>query len=170
MQHEHTSKNQDSTPAVGHSKHEKSMYNRFVLMAILMFFAMYFIMFSMVDRLENVIPNLNNFYMTLLMVSAMLLIEILIMRKMYPNKTYNFLIIGISVALGIFAWFGIRNQMNINDKEFVRGMIPHHAAAILMSEKANLSDPELIELQKNILKTQAQEIELMRRKLDEMNK
>lgn len=170
MQHKHTSKNQDSTPAISHSKHEKSMYNRFVLMAILMFFAMYFIMFSMVDRLENVIPNLNNFYMTLLMVSAMLLIEILIMRKMYPNKTYNFLIIGISVALGIFAWFGIRNQMNINDKEFVRGMIPHHAAAILMSEKANLSDPELIELQKNILKTQAQEIELMQRKLDEMNK
>lgn len=170
MQHAHTSKNQDSTPAVDHSKHEKSMYNRFVLMAILMFFAMYFIMFSMVDRLENVIPNLNNFYMTLLMVVAMLRIEILIMRKMYQNITYNYLIIGISVALGIFAWFGIRNQMNINNKEFVRGMIPHHAAAILMSEKANLSDPELIELQKNILKTQAQEIELMRRKLDEMNK
>lgn len=170
MQHEHNFKNQDSTPAVSHSKHEKSMYNRFVLMAILMFFAMYFIMFSMVDRLENVIPNLNNFYMTLLMVSAMLLIEILIMRKMYKNKTYNYLIIGISVALGIFAWFGIRNQMNINDKEFVRGMIPHHAAAILMSEKANLSDPEVIELQKNILKTQAQEIELMRRKLEKMDK
>ena len=46
-------------------------------------------------------------------------------------------------------------------------MIPHHAAAILMSEKAHLTDPELIQLQKNILETQAEEIELMKRKLKE---
>ena len=36
-----------------------------------------------------------------------------------------------------------------------------------MSEKAKLTDPELIELQKNILETQAKEIELMKRKLKE---
>ncbi|MCH5688794.1 hypothetical protein LWM68_33780 [Niabella sp. W65] len=36
-----------------------------------------------------------------------------------------------------------------------------------MSEKAHLTDPELIQLQKNILKTQAEEIELMKRKLKE---
>jgi hypothetical protein len=71
----------------------------------------------------------------------------------------------ISVAVGIFSWFGIREQINVGDKQFAKGMIPHHAAAILMSEKAHLTDPELIELQKNILKTQAQEIELMKRNL-----
>jgi hypothetical protein len=38
--------------------------------------------------------------------------------------------------------------------------IPH-------SDKAKLTDPELIELQKNILETQAKEIELMKRKLKE---
>ena len=52
-------------------------------------------------------------------------------------------------------------------KEFVKGMIPHHAAAVLMSEKAKLTDPELIQLQKNILEKQAQEIEFMKRKLNE---
>jgi len=62
---------------------------------------------------------------------------------------------------------GIREQINVGDKQFAKGMIPHHAAAILMSEKAHLTDPELIELQKNILKTQAEEIELMKRKLKE---
>ena len=55
----------------------------------------------------------------------------------------------------------------MGDKEFVKGMIPHHAAAVLMSEKAKLTDPELMELQKNILETQAKEIELMKRKLKE---
>jgi len=55
----------------------------------------------------------------------------------------------------------------VGNKEFVKGMIPHHAAAVLMSEKAKLTDPELIQLQKNILETQAQEIEFMKRKLNE---
>ena len=49
-------------------------------------------------------------------------------------------------------------------------MIPHHAAAVLMAEKANLTDPELIQLQKNILATQAEEIEFMKRKLKEFEK
>lgn len=48
-------------------------------------------------------------------------------------------------------------------------MIPHHASAVLMSEKAKLTDPELIDLQKNILETQAKEIEFMKRKLKELN-
>jgi hypothetical protein len=87
-----------------------------------------------------------------------------IMKVMYPNRKMNWAIAIISVAVGIFSWFGIREQINVGDKQFAKGMIPHHAAAILMSEKAHLTDPELIEL---ILKTQAEEIELMKRKLKE---
>ena len=101
------------------------------------------------------------------MVSAMLVIEIWIMKGMYQNKKINRVIITFSLAIGVFSWFGIREQINVGDKQFVKGMIPHHAAAVLMSEKAKLTDPELIELQKNILETQAKEIELMKRKLKE---
>ena len=97
----------------------------------------------------------------------MLIIELLIMKGMYQNKKINWAVITVSLAIGIFSWFGIREQINVGDKQFVKGMIPHHAAAVLMSEKAKLTDPELIELQKNILETQAKEIELMKRKLKE---
>ena len=163
-----------------HNKHEmshssentksSSMYMRFVVMAVAMFVAMYFIMYAMIDGWQNLILNINNLYMTLLMVSAMLLIELLVMNPMYVNKKMNRIIILISVVIGIFSWFGIREQMFVGDKEFVKGMIPHHAAALLMSEKTKLTDPELIELQKNILESQAKEIELMKRKLDEFKK
>jgi predicted nucleotidyltransferase len=105
--------------------------------------------------------------MTLLMVSVMLIIELLIMKGMYHSKKINWAIITICLVIGIFSWFGIREQISVGDKEFVKGMIPHHAAAVLMSEKAKLTDPELIELQKNILETQAKEIEFMKRKLKE---
>ena len=101
------------------------------------------------------------------MVSAMLVIELWIMKGMYQNKKINWAIITVSFAIGIFCWFGIREQLFVGDKEFVKGMIPHHAAAVLMSEKAKLPDPELIQLQKNILETQAQEIEFMKHKLNE---
>ena len=159
---QHTQKSEENNP-----NHSLAMYKRFALMAVAMFVAMYFIMYAMIDDLQNLIPNINNLYMTLLMVSAMLIIEIWIMKGMYQNKKINWAIITVSLAIGIFSWFGIREQLFVGDKEFVKGMIPHHAAAVLMSEKAKLTDPELIELQKNILETQAKEIELMKRKLKE---
>ena len=159
---QHTQKSEENNP-----NHSLAMYKRFALMAVAMFVAMYFIMYAMIDGLQNLIPNINNLYMTLLMVSAMLVIELWIMKGMYQNKKINQVIITFSLAIGVFSWFGIREQINVGDKQFVKGMIPHHAAAVLMSEKAKLTDPELIELQKNILETQAKEIELMKRKLKE---
>ena len=159
---QHTQKSEENNP-----NHSLAMYKRFAVMAVAMFVAMYFIMYAMIDGLQNLIPNINNLYMTLLMVSAMLVIEIWIMKGMYQNKKINRVIITFSLAIGVFSWFGIREQINVGDKQFVKGMIPHHAAAVLMSEKAKLTDPELIELQKNILETQAKEIELMKRKLKE---
>ena len=160
MQHTHKSEENNSN-------HSLAMYKRFAVMAVAMFVAMYFIMYAMIDGLNNLIPNINNLYMTLLMVSAMLIIELLIMKGMYQNKKINWAVITVSLVIGIFSWFGIREQINVGDKQFVKGMIPHHAAAVLMSEKAKLTDPELIDLQKNILETQAKEIELMKRKLKE---
>ncbi len=159
---QHKQKSEENNP-----NHSLAMYKRFAIMAVAMFVAMYFIMYAMIDGLQNLIPNINNLYMTLLMVSAMLVIELWIMKGMYQNKKINWAIITVSLAIGIFSWFGIREQLFVGDKEFVKGMIPHHAAAVLMSEKAKLTDPELIELQKNILETQAKEIELMKRKLKE---
>ena len=159
---QHKQKSEENNP-----NYSLAMYKRFAVMAVAMFIAMYFIMYAMIDGLNNLIPNINNLYMTLLMVSAMLIIELLIMKGMYQNKKINWAIITVSLAIGIFSWFGIREQLFVGDKEFVKGMIPHHAAAVLMSEKAKLTDPELMELQKNILETQAKEIELMKRKLKE---
>ncbi|SPZ92605.1 Uncharacterised protein [Sphingobacterium multivorum] len=66
-------------------KHASGMYKRFAVMAVAMFAVMYFIMYAMIDGWQNLIPNINNLYMTLLMTSAMLLIELAIMKVMYPN-------------------------------------------------------------------------------------
>ncbi|MEF9479175.1 DUF305 domain-containing protein [Chryseobacterium sp. 1B4] len=167
---QHTPGISSSREAEKHSTPSSSMYRRFVLMALVMFFAMYIMMYVMIDSLQNLISNINNLYMALLMTSVMLLIELWIMRKMYTGKTMNRGIVIIAVVTGVFSWLGIREQINVDDRQFVKSMIPHHAAAVLMSEKAHLTDPQLITLQKNILKTQSEEIRLMKHKLREFER
>ncbi len=49
-------------------------------------------------------------------------------------------------------------------------MIPHHAAAVLMVEKASLTDPEIKELANKIITSQQAEIQQMKGKLKELDK
>lgn len=48
-------------------------------------------------------------------------------------------------------------------------MIPHHAGAILMCEKASLQDPEIKEPRKTIIAGQRAEIEQMKSKLQRLD-
>jgi hypothetical protein len=89
----------------------------------------YFVfMYMMVDRFSNVYPNLNQFYMAGLMTAPMIVIEIFVMWSMYNNKKANLMITGVSVVLLVVFAFFIRKQTAISDKEFLKSMIPHHAA------------------------------------------
>ncbi len=108
--HDKTQQMNHDSNNMQHSNHGATMYKRFAVMAVAMFAVMYFIMYAMIDEWQNLIPNINNLYMTLLMTSAMLLIELAIMKVMYPNRKMNWAIAIISVAVGIFSWFGIRNK------------------------------------------------------------
>jgi hypothetical protein len=138
-----------------------------IFMSVLHFISMYALMYMMVDRLENVLPNLNQVYMAAVMTAPMVIFEVLLMGSMFPGKTLKAGLIGAgSIALVVFSLL-IRNQTAIGDKELLRSMIPHHAGAILMCEKARLEDPENIRLCRLIIETQKQEIGIMKRKLSE---
>ncbi|HEX2977551.1 MAG TPA: DUF305 domain-containing protein [Candidatus Babeliales bacterium] len=99
------------------------------------------------------------------MTIPMILIELLIMRSMYNNKRINVIIGVCSSALFMVLIIFIRKQIAISDREFLKSMIPHHAAALLMCEQASLQDPEIKELCMTILSTQQSEIDLMKAKL-----
>lgn len=154
-----------------HSKElNAAMYKKLALMIVLSFIAMYVLMYAMVDVFANVIPNINQFYMAGLMTMPMLIIEVLVMGSMYKNKKMNIALIATgSIALIVF-FMGIRQQMAVGDKEFLKSMIPHHAAAILMGKEASVTDPEIKELIKNIIISQQAEIDQMKAKLKELDK
>ena len=137
-------------------------YVRLAAMAVLSFIAMYMLMYAMVDRFANVYPNLNQFYMAGMMAAPMVLIELALMGHMYPNKVLN-VIIAIVSALAMIAFFVfIRQQTAIFDRQFLKSMIPHHAGAILMCEKASIQDAEIRQLCSTIVSGQQSEIDRMK--------
>ena len=147
-----------------HNKH----YWHLLVMAVLSFTSMYILMYAMVDVFANVYPNFNQFYMAGLMTAPMVIIELAVMHGMYKNKALNVIIMaGSAIALIAFFLF-IRWQTAIGDKQFLKSMIPHHAAAILMCKQTPIQDPEIQELCRGIISGQQAEIDQMKAKLDEL--
>ena len=83
----------------------------------------------------------------------------LMMRSMYPDRTLNLIVCLGSAILFVAAFAATRTQALVGDSQFLRSMIPHHSGAILMCEKAQISDPEIASLCRQIIRSQAQEIE-----------
>ena len=148
---------------------EREHYKKLMVMVVLSFMSMYMLMYAMVNTFANVIPNVNQFYMAGLMTVPMIFIEMALMGSMYMDKKLNTIIIGVSSILLIAFFVFIRQQSAVSDKQFLKSMIPHHASAILMCEKANLQDPEIKGLCQSIISGQQAEIDQMKAKLQEVD-
>ena len=147
-----------------HSAHNQH-YLHLLIMIVLSFIAMFILMYAMVDIFSNIYVNINQFYMAGLMSLPMVLIELAVMRSMYTNPKMNIGLVVISLVTFIFFFTGIRQQLAVTDTQFLRSMIPHHAGAILMCEKAPIDDPEIKKLCASIIEGQRAEIAEMKTKL-----
>jgi len=137
-------------------------YVHLAIMTALSFISMYILMYAMVNRFANVYSNLNQFYMAGLMTAPVVVIELALMGSRYKHKNGNIIIVAISVVvLGAFL-LGIRQQAAIGDKNLLRSMIPHHAGAILMCERAPIQDAEIKKLCGEIISSQQKEIDQMK--------
>lgn len=145
----------------GGEKHQ-AHYGKLLLMALLSFISMYVLMYAMVDSAANALPNLNQVYMAALMTAPMVVMELLMMRSMFPDKRRNALILGAAIVLGVASFAMIRQQTAIGDEQFLRSMIPHHAGAILMCGEAPISDADIQELCRGIIASQQSEIVQMK--------
>ena len=154
----------------GHVGRAGSHYKRLLIMAILSFVAMYVLMYAMVDRIGNAVPNWNQAYMAGLMAAPMVLIELLVMRFMYTSRRLNWIAVGVSLVAVIGCFAAIRRQAGIGDRQFLRSMIPHHAAALLMCEEASFEDAEIKELCRRIRQGQQSEIDQMRAILERLGR
>ncbi len=145
-------------------------YTNLFIMTILSFISMYLLMYAMVDQYANIYTNLNQVYMAGLMTVPMVIIELFLMGSMYGNKKLNALLVLVSGITLLVLFALLRKQVAIGDREFLKSMIPHHGAALLMCKEAPLQDPELKNLCKNIIAAQQSEIDFMKGKLEKLSK
>jgi hypothetical protein len=100
-------------------------------------------------------------YMALLMAGAMAIVMLGFMWGMHRNTRVN-----VAIVLGGFALMGAalwlsRSQFFVDDREYMKGMIPHHSIAILTSERADIDDVRVCELADSIIRAQREEIDEM---------
>ncbi|NNC84150.1 MAG: DUF305 domain-containing protein [Flavobacteriales bacterium] len=143
-------------------------YRSFFITLAISFVVMYLVMFLNIDRLEHFYLSNTRTYMTLLMVMPMALIKLIAMRKMYTNKKMNTAIALGAVLIFLASLAFLRNQTFIGDEEYMDAMIPHHSSAIMTSQKAQISDPELKKLAEEIIKAQEKEIAQMKEILERL--
>jgi uncharacterized protein (DUF305 family) len=149
-----------------HEKHHP--YRKLLFMATGSFVAMYVLMYMMVDAFTNVYPNINQLYMAAMMTAPMVVIELLLMRAMFPDRRTNLIIVAAATLTLIASIALLRRQAGVSDKEFLRSMIPHHSGAVLMCERAPLKDPQIKELCRGIISSQQAEIDWMKQKLAQL--
>jgi hypothetical protein len=148
----------------GHQGH----YRGLMIELVIDFVIMYLVMYTMIRTLDHFYLNINNVWMTLMMVTPMALVMLFAMRSMFPSRKLNLLLIaGALVVFGV-SYYGMRAQVGVDDKQFLRSMIPHHSGAILMCQEASLRDPEIQALCRQIVDSQQQEIAQMQAMLKRM--
>ena len=143
----------------------QSHYRMLGLNLVVSLIIMYLMMFTMIWSFGEFFNNLNMFYMALLMGTPMGILMLQMMPMMYPNKQLNLLLYALFALLFVLAFWGMRAQGLVGDRQFVRAMIPHHSGAILMCNRASLQNPKIRDLcfgPDGIVESQKREIELMK--------
>ncbi|WP_196797490.1 DUF305 domain-containing protein [Gloeocapsa sp. PCC 7428] len=145
------------------SKSDMMPYIRLLIALSISYVVMAIIMLSRVNVWSNVFLSLNQIYMAGLMVAPMSIIMLTVMGSMmYQNKRLNIVLLVVGTALiGLF-WMLVRTQAGVGNQQFLRSMIPHHAAAILVCEQASITDQRIQQLCEEIVATQEQEIRVMK--------
>lgn len=130
------------------------------------FLLMFILTYVAIDNWGHFYININKFYMAGVMSSPMLIIKALSMREMLEKNIF-LSIVSSGAVLTVLFFLAIRVQLGVGNDQFLRSMIPHHSSAIIMCERSQITDPEIISLCEDIVKTQKEEIAKMKNLLGE---
>jgi hypothetical protein len=135
-------------------------------MLIFSFFIQFFIMsFIMTNSFTNITFSVGKFYMSCIMALIMGLLEVgmndyFMYDRLFVSSSY-YLSLGFSLVIFLYLY---RNQIYINDKDYLSEMIEHHSMALLTSDQIleKTQSEKVRKLATNILETQQAEINYMK--------
>lgn len=122
--------------------------------------------FIMTDSSKNITFSLGKFYISVIMALLMGLTEVVMFdvhMKTISITYYLSLIFLLVIAIYLY-----RNQIYIEDKDYLSEMIEHHSMAILTSEEIlqKTQSERVKKLAENIISTQEKEIEYMKQLIE----
>jgi len=138
-----------------------------VVMFVGSFIIQYFLMSPiMVNERVNITNNIGKAYIAVIMSLFMILLEVMMHDQQYHVFSINlYVLIFSGIALFVYLY---RNQVAVNDKQYLEGMIEHHSMALLTSEEIlkKTDNYDVSKLAKNIIQQQNDEIKIMRELLN----
>ncbi|MGF2614735.1 DUF305 domain-containing protein [Rossellomorea vietnamensis] len=143
-------------------------YLRFGAMVLTSTIVMFLFNYLSTYKIDHIFFSETRAYMALLMGATMAVIMLAFMTHMLKNKKANIGIAAGSIVLFIAALSLLRSQATVDDQDYMEAMIPHHSIAILTSERADIDDPRVKELSKEIIKAQREEIAEMKRLIEDL--
>ncbi len=143
---------------IGDDDTPMKMYVKFGAMILTAMVVMYAVMFAGSWEWSDIRFSESRVFMALAMGGTMGLIMLAWMLNMYRKTSANLIVIAVSLVLLATGVTLDRTQANVNDVDFMQGMIPHHSLAITRSERFDSADIRVCELAVAISEAQRREI------------
>lgn len=140
------------------TSHGKGGYGRFLAMITTSTVVMYGLMYLNTYAIDHVFFSQTRVWMALYMGGMMAIIMLAFMLGMSSNRKANIAIFAGAAVAFVLGVGLVRTQATVGDVAWMKAMIPHHSIAILVSERANFSDPRVQELATAIIQAQEGEI------------
>ena len=117
----------------------------------------------LVYRFTDLYISHTLFYGGLLMASNMIWAHEIVHYLSMGHFNMLFFSIGISLSISISILL-LRQQLLVNDNQWLKRMIPHHSTALTTTHKIynKTNNPKIKKLAKEIIDTQEKEIQLMK--------
>ena len=142
-----------------------SLYKRQIIMFIVMVIIgmLFNPMNILAYRFSDLYISQTLFYGGLLMASNMMWAHEIVHYLSMGHFNMLVFSVGIILSIGV-SMLLLRQQLLVNDKQWLRRMIPHHSTALTTTHKIynRTNNPKIKELAKEIIDTQEKEIQLMK--------
>ena len=112
---------------------------------------MYALMYLNTYAWGRVFFSETRLWMALVMGTTMVMIMLAFMQGMYRSRAIDLAIFGAAAVVFAASLWIVRSQVLMDDRDFMRAMIPHHSIAILTSERARITDPRARKLADEII-------------------
>ena len=133
-------------------------YSRFFLMIAVSTVLMFGLMYLNTYLISHIFWSETRAYMAIVMGAVMAFVMLAFMLGMYKNRTLNIAIFAGSIIVFTGALWLVRSQVTVQDRAYMRAMIPHHSIAIMTSSRAEITDPRVRTLADDIIYAQDKEI------------